>query len=62
VPAHSKKECRVILPVEIVVSPDLDVARLFRVGIVEFGEPIINRGMGDIDLVFVKGNVRAEPA
>ncbi|MBC8391645.1 MAG: hypothetical protein H8E17_03630 [Deltaproteobacteria bacterium] len=42
---------RVLPPFKVVVPPDLDVSCLFRIRIVEFGQLLINGGVGDVDLI-----------
>jgi len=44
-------DCFVILPVQVVVPPHLEVAGLPRIRIVEFRQELIDRGVGDVDLV-----------
>lgn len=39
----------IVPPVQIVVPPYLDIARLRRVGIVEFAEQLVNGRVGDVD-------------
>ena len=41
----------VVFPLDIVISPDLDVAGLFRIRVVEFSDLVIDGGMGDIYLL-----------
>jgi len=48
---QSSQRGRALPPFQVVVPPDLDVSRLFRIRIVEFGQLLINGSVGDIDLI-----------
>jgi hypothetical protein len=48
---QAQKRGRISTPVEIVVAPDFDVARPFRIGVVELGKPVIDRSVGDVGLI-----------
>jgi len=41
----------VVFPLDVVVAPDLDVAGFVQVRVVELFELIVDRGMGDVDLI-----------
>ena len=41
----------VVLPVEVVIAPDFDVAGLLGIAVMKCGQPLVNRGVGDVDLI-----------
>jgi len=43
----------VIFPIEVMIPPDLQVAGLCRIGVLEFSQKFIDRRVGDVDLVEV---------
>jgi len=45
------QDIRVVFPLDVVIAPDLDVAGLLRIGVVEFSDPVVDGGVGDIYLL-----------
>jgi len=41
----------IVLPVKVMVSPYFEVAGLLRIGVMELGQKLVDRRMGDVDLV-----------